>query len=488
MTPALLRCENLRVRYASGLVAVDGADFSIAPGECLALVGESGSGKTTIARAILGLLPADAEVSGVLRLGPTDLLNLGEAGFRQLRGRQIGYVAQDPYQACDPLRTVGDHVGDAWRALGTRAEPRTVADRLTQAGIEAAGRTMLDHPHRWSGGMLQRASIAAAGAHKPPLLVADEPTSALDADRADAIIGTIRATGAAVLLVCHDLPLVRRHADRVVVCKDGRIVETGSCAEIFDRPQHPYTKILVNAAAAVTAPRMRAPATGGQVFFATDLRRTYRQPDHEHCAVDGVDLALRRGEIVGITGPSGCGKSTLLRLVAGLEQPCSGSVERFGVGPGSVMPVFQDPVAGLDRRWPVWRSLTEPLTARGRLESAERKVAARAALQRLGLGEIDIEALPGELSSGQCQRISVARALIGAPLLLVADEPTSALDTRATAQVMAMIELAAAQGAGVLLVSHDRALLTAYCHRVIEMRDGRFVPPADMAAPVTAAA
>jgi len=472
----ILTASHLTIGYRDGTPVVQDASFAIGAGECLALVGQSGSGKTTIARAILGLLPPGAVARGGLHLGDTDLLAADEAAFRALRGRSIGYVAQDPYQACDPLRPVHDHVVDAWQVHGMRSPDRVALDRLSGVGIAQAETVIWDHPHTWSGGMLQRASIVAARAHNPPLVVADEPTSALDAARADETIAALKASGSAVLLISHDLDLVMRHADRVAICHRGRIVEIGTPHQLETAPRDDYTRRFVRAARVVTQRRARGPVGGAPLLVADGMSRAYRRGNSQQDAVKGASLSIHPGEIVGITGPSGCGKSTLLRMLAGIERPSDGKLQRDAAlnHPGAIMPIFQDPVASLDSRWPVWRSVSEPLTAGGmpKLSRHEREQRARVLLAQLGLGDIDTAALPGELSTGQCQRISVARASIARPRLLVADEPTSALDTLAAAQVLDLLDTAARDGTAILLVSHDRNLLNAFCHRVVEMDQG----------------
>lgn len=472
----MLRAANLSISYADGRPVVRDASFTIAAGECLALVGQSGSGKTTIARSVLGLLPPGGVATGSLYLGDIDLLAADESAFRALRGRTIGYVAQDPYQACDPLRPVHDHVVDAWQVHGLRSPGGVALDRLSAAGIAEAGRAIWDYPHAWSGGMLQRASIVAARAHDPMLVVADEPTSALDAARSDETIAALKASGSAVLLISHDLDLVMRHADRIAVCRDGRIIEIGTPQALASLPRQDFTRSFVAAARAVSRPRSRKVSSGEPLLLASGISRHYRRGRADSHAVRSADLALLPGEIVGISGPSGCGKSTLLRLLAGIETPSGGAVERHTSlsRPGAVMPIFQDPVASLDGRWPVWRSISEPLTARGlpRLSTQQRQDRARTLLGQLGLADIDMAALPGELSTGQCQRVCVARASIARPRLIVADEPTSALDTLAAAQVLDLLDAAVGDGTAILLVSHDRSLLEGFCHRVLDMDQG----------------
>lgn len=475
----VLRAKNLSIAYRDGTPVVQDASFSIEAGECLALVGQSGSGKTTIARSVLGLLPVGAVVTGSLNLGNVDLLAANEQAFRALRGRRIGYVAQDPYQACDPLRPVHDHVVDAWQVHGMHGPEGVALKRLGAAGIANADTAIWDYPHAWSGGMLQRASIVAARAHAPELVIADEPTSALDAALSDETIAALKASGSAVLLISHDLDLVLRHADRVAVCQGGRIIEIGEPEILRSAPRQDFTRSFVSSTQSVRQKRRRTPPVGEPLIRAKGLSRLYHQGREYRVAVHRADLTVLPGEIVGISGPSGCGKSTLLRILAGIEAPSAGVLDLHSeLGqPGATMPIFQDPVGSLDARWPIWRSLSEPLTAKGkpRLSAAERLERVKSLLGRLGLDDVDPSALPGELSTGQCQRISVARAFIAQPRLIVADEPTSALDTLAAGQVLDLLDVSAKAGTAIVLVSHDSALLEAFCHRVVTMRDGEMI-------------
>lgn len=324
--------------------------------------------------------------------------------------------------------------------------------------------------------MLQRAIIAAATAHQPPLLIADEPTSALDADHAQTVLELLRSLNTALLLISHDLNLVARHADRIAVCLDGQIVETGATTEILRQPRHPYTQKLLNSTLqAVAAPLSDA---GEFVLEAAGISKTYHRQGHSIRAVNRASLRVRRGEIVGICGPSGCGKSTLLRLLGTMEKPAEGAV-KFGGKPvaqgGFVMPIFQAPVSSLDPRWPVWRTVTEPLLAGHRRNTPSRKDRRQIAQRRLesvGLAGIDPEARPGELSVGQCQRVAIARALLAEPALIVADEPTSALDAVIANEILQRLAAAAAAGTAIILVSHDRRMLNTFCHRVLTMREG----------------
>jgi peptide/nickel transport system ATP-binding protein len=480
----LLRIRGLAVRYSSGPAVLDGLDLDIGAGECLALVGESGCGKTTLARAILGLLPRHATVTGTVELLGNDISRAPAKTRRALLGTHLGYVAQDPYAACDPIRTVRHHIEEAWRAHGA-AVPPGVEQRISALGIGAAATRLRDRPHQWSGGMLQRASISAATVHDPELVLADEPTSALDAELADGVLHAVRRASRSLLLISHDLRLVENHADRIAVLRDGRIVETGPTGSVTTSPRHEYTSRLLTAADTIRS--TLRPAAGAPQPTATPpvvtidrVSVSYRSGSSTIQALHDASLTVRSGEIVGIAGPSGSGKSTLLRIASGIEPPESGTVT-FADGQASaprgyVMPVFQDPVASLDRRWPIWRSITEPATVNERLSRPARLRLAGEALARVRLAGLDPHRRPGQLSVGQCQRVAIARALIARPALIIADEPTASLDVTTAAEIVDLLRLTRQSGLAIALVSHDEALLAAVADRIVRIRDGRTVP------------
>jgi len=481
ITGPLLRIRGLAVRYSSGPAVLDGLDLDVDAGECLALVGESGCGKTTLARTILGLLPRHATVTGTIEFGGNDISHASAKSRRALLGQHLGYVAQDPYAACDPIRTVRHHIEEAWRAHGAAVPPGVIEQRMSGLGIGAAPARLRDRPHQWSGGMLQRASISAATAHDPELVVADEPTSALDAELADGVLRAVRRASRSLLLISHDLRLVENHADRVAVLRDGRIVETGPTGSITTAPQHEHTSQLLTAADSIRSAARPAgdphrPCATPPVVTIDRVSVTYRSGTGTIPALRDASLTVHAGEIVGIAGPSGSGKSTLLRIASGIEHPGSGRVT-FADGQASaprgyVMPVFQDPVASLDRRWPIWRSITEPATATRRLSRPERLRLARDALAQVRLGQLDPHRLPGQLSAGQCQRVAVARALIARPALIIADEPTASLDVTTAAEIVGLLRLTRQSGLAIALVSHDEALLAAVADRIVRIRDG----------------
>ncbi|PID60377.1 MAG: ABC transporter ATP-binding protein [Gammaproteobacteria bacterium] len=475
---AVLTCRNLTVTYPGGVAPISGISFHVEPGECFALVGCSGAGKTTVARALMGLHQHGTSVTGEVWLDGQEMSGASSAAWRRVWGRQLGFVAQNPWAGCDPLRTVGDHVAEAWRCHGLAVSWSEVTARLDGLGVMDASHRLHQHPHTWSGGMLQRASIAAAGALDPPLLIADEPTSALDADRSQSVLEALRALGAAVVLISHDIGLVLRNADRVGVLHAGKLVEQGTPEQLQSAPRHEETRRLL-AALAPLPPRDSPPASACTPLLAFEgVSVSYDRGRVQ--ALSSTDMTIGAGEIVGVQGPSGCGKSTLLRMAMGIEQPSGGTIRRADSlhRPGAVLPVFQDPVGSLVPHWPIWRSISEPLTAPGhpRTRRSERRARALDAMARVGLGNLDPSARPAELSVGQCQRAALARATMTRPVLIVADEPTSALDSPSTWRVGKLLREAADSGAAVLIVSHDGAFLEWLTDRVITMDAGRILP------------
>ncbi|EPX78645.1 ABC transporter ATP-binding protein [Salipiger mucosus] len=451
MTP-ILDCRNLTVAYGPAPTVSD-VSFALKAGECLALVGASGSGKSTIARAVLGLHGPSTRVSGRIGLSGHDLRATGEVTLSGLRGRLVGYVAQDPYAACDPLRTVGHHVGEAWRSRGMNPAPGEVVERLRMVGIDNAPHFASKAPHCWSGGMLQRACIAAASAHAPPLMVADEPTSALDPRRGDEILTTLRAGRLChSSLISHHVDLVRRHADRVAILHEGRLVDDFPVSRLDDSHRHAVTRRLTRTATRWVSKEARAP--GEVLLTARNVTRSYAGTGR---TIGPFSFRVRAGAAIGLSGSSGSGKSTILRMIAGLDAPDEGQID---LAPalrrrGAIMPVFQNPAASLNPFWPIWRTISEPASASKRIRTADRKALARRLLGQVGLERVDIEARPDEVSLGQCQRIAIARAIAANPLLLVADEPTSALDTVARAQVADLLAALVRDGMALAIASHD---------------------------------
>lgn len=512
--PPALRVADLRVSF-DGVPVVHGISLRIAPGECLALVGTSGSGKSVTARSLLGLAGPGAEVrAGVLEIGGRDLRDAGPREWRSVRGSGVGLVLQDALSSLDPLRPIGREIGDALRVHGTR-DPRArrarVLELLERVGMPDPATRVHQRSGELSGGLRQRALLAAALALDPPLLVADEPTTALDATvqaRIIDLLADLRTRGQATLLVSHDLAVVARLADRVAVMHDGRIVEEGPTAEILRAPAHARTRALVaavptgvprgtplsearlEAAGATPAPApAAAPRADDRVVLrATGLTRSYRgRGGSARTAVDDVSLEVRRGRTLGLVGGSGSGKTTVARLLLALEEPDAGDVTLDG-GPWSGIPererrsrrarigaVYQDPLASFDPRWSVDRILRDALVVAGRRDAGAFD-SPGTLLAQVGLDPALLSRRPARLSGGQRQRVAIARALAARPDVLICDEPVSALDIAVQAQVLDLLdELQRRLGLGLLLISHDLGVVAHMSDEVAVMSDGRIV-------------
>lgn len=454
---------DLSVTYADGRIALRSVSLTVDPGETVAVIGESGCGKSTLIKALLGMLPADAAVAGSIRIGGCDVITASEAQLRGIRGSRVGYVAQDAYGGLDPLMRIGSNIEEAWRSKALPAPHDAAAQRLNALDVADSARRVRDWPHTWSGGMQQRAGIAAATALAPELVVADEPTSALDSITAETVLTRLVAQSRSLLIVSHDLPLVAKFADRIYVLKDGEIVEHGDAERVLTNPRDPYTLALVHAHDPLVDGSSGAPA--GRVVLDVDaVSHSYGNRQ----VVPTTSLRVRHGEILGIRGPSGSGKSTLLRILAGLEKAGTGTVTWSGApapAPGSVQVVFQDAVGSLDPRWPIWKSVSEPIRLRG----ARGRDTAASALRRLGLETVPLQARPAALSGGQCQRVALARALVSGAGLVLADEPTAALDPTVGRQVLRALRDLADTGTAVVIVSHDDRALASVCDRILTM-------------------
>ncbi len=501
----LLQVRGLRVRFGAKAV-VHGVDFDIAPGEKLALVGESGSGKTITALSLLRLA-GDAQSEGQALLHGRDLLKLSEREMRGVRGGDIAMVFQEPMTALNPLMTVGQQIAEILqfkKALAPAQCAQQAIELLAKTGIPEPARRAGSYPHQLSGGQRQRAMIAMALASEPALLLADEPTTALDVTLRGQILDLLsdlqRTSGMAVLLITHDLNLVRRFADRVAVMEQGLIVEQGPVEEVFARPQHAYTQRLIGSQPrrdVVPAPTGDLPplvqADGLRVAYPVPLpgvRGWFRKG--EFVAVQRASLRLLPGQTLGVVGESGSGKSTLAQAILGLL-PCSGALAVAGQAwqqpamrntPGNqalrqqVQVVFQDPFSSLSPRLTVEEIVGEGLRVHAaQLPEAERRARVRQALADVGLAEAQFPGLlaryPHEFSGGQRQRLAIARALIVEPKLLVLDEPTSALDVTIQQQVLGLLQrLQKERGLSYLLITHDVEVIRAMAHEVIVMKDG----------------
>ena len=508
-TPPLLQVRGLRVRFGAKEV-VQGVDFSIAPGERLALVGESGSGKSITALSLLRLA-GEAQVQGQALLRGRDLLSLSEREMRGVRGGDIAMVFQEPMTALNPLMTVGAQIAEVLqekKALSQYQSAQAAIELLAKTGIPEPARRAQSYPHQLSGGQRQRAMIAMALASEPALLLADEPTTALDVSLRGQILDLLadlqRSSGMAVLLITHDLHLVRRFADRVAVMEQGCVVEQGDVAQIFATPRHPYTQRLM-----ASQPRRdvveAAPAPGTPLLLQTEaLRVAYPTAlpgvrgwfrKGEFVAVQGVDVQLLSGRTLGVVGESGSGKSTLAQAILGLlpsqgaltlagqawQQPATRNTPANQALRRRVQVVFQDPFSSLSPRLTVEDIVGEGLLVHApTLPPAQRRARVTAALAEVGLSEMQFPGLlaryPHEFSGGQRQRLAIARALIVQPELLVLDEPTSALDVTIQQQVLALLQrLQKERGLSYLLITHDVEVVRAMAHDVMVMKDGSVV-------------
>jgi peptide/nickel transport system ATP-binding protein len=506
----LVEVDRLSVAFGDAAPVVSDVSFTIAPGECLALVGESGSGKSVTARSLIGLAGHGARTAATrLAFAGDDLLGYSERDWRALRGRRVGFVLQDALGSLDPLRTVGAEIEEPLRAAGglTRAERRERAVELLRAvHVPEPELRARQHPRQLSGGLRQRALIAAAIANDPALLIADEPTTALDAAVQAQILELLRdlrSRDGALIVVSHDLAVVAQLADRIAVMRHGRIVEQGSAAAILGEPRHEYTRALVEAAAAIHGARPRVAATPAAVvpltpaaplLAAEGVSKTYPGADRRpRTVVSEVSLALYEGETIGLVGASGSGKTTLTRMLLGLEAPDAGHVRWSGddwrdvparercARRRNVQVIFQDPLASFDPRYTVRRVLDEPLALRG-VARGERQDRAAALLRLVRLDAGLLSRRPIELSGGQRQRVAIARALALEPRALICDEPVSALDVSVQAEVLALLDdLKARLGLACLFISHDLGVVRRVSDRIAVMHEGRLVEdgPAD---------
>ncbi len=508
MSSPLLQVSGLTVRFGDQEV-VKGIDFSIAPGEKLALVGESGSGKTVTALGLLGLVQG-ARVGGQALLqgneggSPQDLLALSERELRGLRGSEIDMIFQDPMTALNQLFTVGEQIAEVVQLKQGLTRPQAweaAVAALAETGIPEPAHRAQSYPHQLSGGQRPRAMIAMARACQPRLLLADEPTTALDVSLRGQILELLgqlqRKNGMAVLLITHDLNLVRRFADRVAVMERGQLVEHGRVEQVFAHPQHAYTKQLL---ASRPQRDLQEPAAAPAWVQADGVRVIYRTSrpgikgwfkSGSFVAVEGASLAISPGRTLGVIGESGSGKSTLALALLGL-QAFEGEIRFDGQAWGQssaankalrrqVQVVFQDPFSSLSPRMTLEEIVGEGLRVHHRaLDAYERREKVVQALMEVGLTEEQYPGLlqryPHEFSGGQRQRIAIARALVVEPKLLVLDEPTSALDVTVQKQVLALLQrLQRERGLSYLLITHDVHVIEAMAHEVMVMKDGLVV-------------
>ncbi|MGB8687762.1 MAG: ABC transporter ATP-binding protein [Microcoleus sp.] len=539
MTNSLFSVENLRVAYPqrrgqSGW-AVDGVSLTLQPGEKLGLVGESGCGKSTLGRAAMRLLPESTLIEGRVGFAGESVFDMNASRLRRFRGEAVALIFQDPMTRLDPLMTVGEHCIEtlqAHRPNLSKAQAKKRAIEILEA-VKIPASRWSQFPHEFSGGMRQRVAIALALLLDPKLIVADEPTTSLDVTVAAQILQELTRLcaerGTAILLISHDLAMVGEYCDRIAVMYGGKVVETGPVQEVFQQPQHEYTRSLLKAALHIQKEEGRGKREEGigkkeegrgkkeegieqkddrlqsssnsPLLTVTNLQQHYslesnlleqlfsRKRDVIK-AVDGVSLQLERGEILGLVGESGCGKSTLSRTILQLIPSTGGKVEFQGIDLTALdrdavrkhrrqmQMVFQDPHACLNPMMTVGESIADPLFIHKLAKAPEAKRQVMQMLERVGLtpGEDFFRRYPGELSGGQQQRVAIARALITRPQLIICDEPVSMLDASVQTQVLElMLELKQEFNLTYLFITHDLWVARFFCDRIAVMNAGKIV-------------
>ncbi len=506
---ALVEIRGLKVRFRQhdGWVeAVRDSNLHVEPGESLGIVGESGSGKSVTCMALMRLLPSTAQIEAEsLRIDGVDMLAADRRTLSRLRGSTAAMIFQDPMSAFDPVFTIGQQIVETIRThrRASKAEAMAEAEKLlARVEIKNPRDVLSYYPHQLSGGMLQRAMIALALSCRPKVLIADEPTTALDVTVQAQILQLIKKLqaefGMALIMITHDLGVIAETVDRVAVMYGGRVLETGSVEDIFDRPQHDYTKSLLaslrageNRAEEPEQASDEAPALelrGLSKIYPVRRRKGLFQQTSDFYAVRKVDLVLPRNKIIGLVGESGSGKSTTGMMAMRLLEPSSGRVLVNGVDITELDPlalkghrkhmqvVFQDSYSALNPMMTLTQIITEPLDIHRTMLAAQQKQLAVQWLERVGLDRSFANRYPHELSGGQRQRVAIARALILEQAVLVADEPTSALDVSVKAQVIALLKsLQQQMGLSMLFISHDLSVVRSFTDSVVVMLGGRIV-------------
>ena len=502
----LLKVQHLSVGFRGDntrpdKIAVDDISFELNAGEVLGIVGESGSGKSVTALSVLGLLPypkAYHSAESSIKFAGKELIGADEKDLQAVRGADISFIFQEPMSSLNPLHKIEKQIGETLRLhsqLSEKEIKKEVLRLLKLTGIKNARERMKAYPFELSGGQRQRVMIAMAIANKPKILIADEPTTALDvtiqAQIIDLLMDLRKKLGMSILFISHDLRLVRKIADRIVVMKDGKIVEQGSTESIFESPKDNYTKTLINSRSTLknnenVEENIVLSVRGAQVSFPIK-KNFWGRVTNEIKAVDNVSFDLREGETLGIVGESGSGKTTLGMAIVNLIKSKGDFIlknnEKQIVGKESksfrrtMQIVFQDPYNSLNPRMNVAQIVAEGLEVhRPELSAAEKRNLAAKALAEVGLGEDVLDKYPHEFSGGQRQRIAIARALVLEPRVLVLDEPTSALDVTIQTQVIGLLQkIQKDKGLSYIFISHDMKAVRAMSDRIAVMKDGKFV-------------
>lgn len=505
MSKPIIEVKDLNVDFWVDGVWINAATeitYSIQPGEVLAVVGESGSGKSTSAMALLGLLPVNGRTSGSVKLNGEELIGTTKKRLREIRGKDIAVIFQEPMTAMNPVFTIGFQIIEALQVHNPqmrKAEAKVRAlELLAMVELPDPLKAFNSYPHQLSGGQRQRAMIAQAISCDPALLIADEPTTALDVTVQAEILDLLRSLqtrlNSAILLITHDMGVVADLADRVMVLKDGRSVELGSAQEIFTKPKHAYTQELLKAVPSLGAgkPIAHDASHKGVKPIVSFNGASVEYPKQGRVAAfraaNQVTLDIYPGEVVGLVGESGSGKTTLGRAVVGLLPVVEGELTVAGLNLAKVKPddlqdvrkklgiVFQDPGSSLNPRWPIGQSIAEPLALSGEFSKEQINDRVIELLEQVELPSSYRNRYPHELSGGQRQRVGIARALALTPEILIADEPTSALDVSVQARFLDLLqELQSKLKFACLFISHDLAVVDMLAHRIAVMQNGSLV-------------
>jgi peptide/nickel transport system ATP-binding protein len=485
--------------------AAIGMNYDVQPGEVLAIVGESGSGKSSSSMALLGLLPSNARVSGSIKLKGREVTTLSDRQLRMIRGRDVAVIFQEPMTALNPVYTVGFQIVEVLRLhmdMGPAEAKERAIELLRMVEMPNPEQAFNKYPHQFSGGQRQRAMIAMSISCDPVLLIADEPTTALDvtvqAEILDLMRNLRKRLNSAIVLITHDMGVVADLADKIIVMKDGEIVESAPIQQLFDKPAHPYTKQLLAAVptlgggdvvvteALAEAEKSHAEPVLSLKNVAIEYPKNGRVPAFR--AVDGVSLDIFPGEVVGLVGESGSGKTTIGRASVGLLPVVEGSLTINGKELAEASPkemreirkqigiVFQDPGSSLNPRFPIGQCIGEPMLLAGIAKGKDLDKRVETLLDQVELPRSFRNRYPHELSGGQRQRVGIARALALSPSLFVADEPTSALDVSVQARFLVLLqELQQQLQFACLFVSHDLAVVDVLVHRIAVMHKGKLV-------------
>ncbi|BAY48881.1 ABC transporter-like protein [Scytonema sp. HK-05] len=522
MSEALFCIENLRVAYPHHgheelRWAIDGVSFTLQPGERMGLVGESGCGKSTLGRAAMRLLPPSSQIEGRVTFQGRSVFDMTPEQLRKFRGEAVSLVFQDPMTRLDPLMSIGNHCLETLKAHSPQLSSKQAKEKAiaTLEKVKIPASRWHQYPHEFSGGMRQRVAIALALLLNPKLIVADEPTTSLDVTVSAQILQELTRLcseeNMALLLISHDLAMVAEYCDRIGVMYYGKMVEMGSSKAVFQQPQHEYTQSLLKAALHIqTVDETETGRHSSQspisdprtpILRILELKQHYtlepniverllKQQNQTIKAVDGINLELYPGEILGLVGESGCGKSTLSRTILQLIRPTAGKVEFLGqdlthlsrqemrVSRRQIQMVFQDPHACLNPAMTVGQSIADPLLIHNLADGAKAKQEVLSMLEKVGLKPPSVyyERYPSDLSGGQQQRVAIARALITRPKLLICDEPVSMLDATVQSQVLdLMLELKEEFELTYLFITHDLWLARFLCDRIAVMNSGKIV-------------